>query len=589
MAIYPQSFFLAATKNIQLFSITRSYLSINPNFSRCSSTHTSSTIPLSLYSSIRIDQAKKEIEGLTKGGTVLFSGSFDLTAPETLQSRVSSRYADLIEQSPLTFNGVEIYNLQRILALRDYLHDEHEATRGLLPPEPSYKRSPQNNLLDDDAIIPYDDDFLFTTGSPNRTPWIFEPYTTLSAPEKALDVPSKDTTSVPSKDTTDASSSDTALSIKRAQWFSMQYSLVNAILNYTRPSRFAVDESGRLMRQITAQTRKGALGRLYADGVSAQLLSKEVRSFLFADSYYDFDIVNSCYSILASYASMPGSTIQVPAIREYVDNRDSFLQEKAIADSSSLSDAKTSLIVLANARSYSHASKLGHNCSKIYDEILKLRLSMAYTLGPAVDPAALTAATSPSISSQALLQLGYTAQQLYYNTEETTAMLQFYCLLHESMQAQPSSSKRPLLSFVPIFDGALVQLVDCPLRLPDVVKQYNDLMTTRHKHIKIKLKPLEAVYENIDINVLNKYLTIRQLFDNLDGRKLTKLLKHLGITPKLLDINSSTILDEDTARLHALDVAKTYRDTVYKKLLEFTAKQLEAFVEADFSLLERDE
>ena len=377
---------------------------------------------------------------------------------------------------------------------------------------------------------------------------------------------------------------------KKKDWFVKQSQIIQKLLSCNIPGRFGIIEDC-LYKKTQFITKKGGLGRLYANNVSMQYLSKETRSFLFSKKYKDFDLVNSQFSILANYARK--NSLDVPALFSYVGDRESILKEKMEKDSIDRETAKKRLFITLNSRE-SYGKQQGFFSAFLVVETKKLRMHLFENFLLKSKNMTTQYFNRPEmidlLKKNDLEQNQIKFQALYSQTQETNILFDFYMFLTETMvkdandqhdhvnylNSFKNKTDQITISFVPFFDGAYIKTDSDILnhRLSTYVEDFNKLQHNKDSYIQFAEKPIEITYENINIDILEKYLAIRLLLLKCTSKRLNQLFIKFNVKPFELPKNSKVT---PTNSSEFCSYAAFYREKFYSKLLGYSVNEIESF------------
>jgi hypothetical protein len=389
---------------------------------------------------------------------------------------------------------------------------------------------------------------------------------------------------------------------KNYTWFHKVKNQVNNIVDSTKSFVIKKDQ---IYIKVKYETRKSKMGRLYSNNTSIQHFPREVRSFLFENFYYDFDLVNCHYSFLAFYATKKAK-IEVPSILKYVTQREEILKLKTEIDNIDRSEAKHRLLVTLNSTK-SHSISLGYFCHDIFLDIEKCvnclfneMLSNEY-LFKEFQKKIDKNFYDFEIDINAPYELKVKNMIFWLHTMETKVLLSLSSFIGRKCQEDHNSfliesrypfnkkvvtnkySSEVFISFVPFFDGAYVRTNNDFLntRLSHYVKEFNDELSEKFcSFIKFDEKPVRLDnFKYLDITILKKYLALGTLFQSLTTQKFNRLLKHIN-QPEFSLPPETIISKSNLFEIRA--IVQNYRVSLYEKFLIYSESEILAFIDKEF-------
>jgi hypothetical protein len=239
------------------------------------------------------------------------------------------------------------------------------------------------------------------------------------------------------------------------------------------------------------------IGRIYPISVSVLFLTRQIRYYLFKDIYTDVDLVNSHPSILLAFAKK--HNINCECLEKYVTNRDEVMTElKLKSNNLETNDSiKKKILVFLNSPT-TPKTRVSFYMS-LHSEILKIRDKIWRIFMSNETPMKEYLKTSKYFEEKTIEQQKVSAQSIYCFTEESFLLMSLYVFLKK--KADINSTE---LSFVPIFDGALIRFVNRSVdnELKDFVNQFNSTIYP----FTFKIKDFEPDWD-IDLNedIIKKY------------------------------------------------------------------------------------
>lgn len=100
---------------------------------------------------------------------------------------------------------------------------------------------------------------------------------------------------------------------------------INRILNPSKEEVMRIQRGTMYTMKRYGFNNGFGIGRLQAQSPSIQKISRQLRYFLFKDTYRDVDLVNAHPSMSSLFAS--SNNISAPHLKDYADNREEVLEK----------------------------------------------------------------------------------------------------------------------------------------------------------------------------------------------------------------------------------------------------------------------
>jgi hypothetical protein len=289
---------------------------------------------------------------------------------------------------------------------------------------------------------------------------------------------------------------------------------------------------------------KHCKGRMYGYRNTMTLISRQCRYYLFKNLYFDIDLKNAHPTMLLSYAEK--NNLEVHVLKEYIDNREKFLQKVMEFDGITRNDAKVAILRCLNLVS---DNSLPNYLKSLHKDILIIRehlyenniLNKTTILGE-------YAMSRDSYKSKNVERQKVSLQAQYCATEESKSLMVLYevCIQKGLLDKEVTLNKKVRnISFIPFFDGAYVKFdgLNNVSEVEQIIKDTNELVYP----YSFELKDIEPDWDYLKEDVLKKYEYMHYLLGILTEKDYHNLLKILDMKPFLLDTN---ILDD--IRDHAM-------------------------------------
>jgi hypothetical protein len=326
-------------------------------------------------------------------------------------------------------------------------------------------------------------------------------------------------------------------------------------------------------KKIKYSTRIQGLGHLYAETVSLQHFSNELRYFLINQDYEIFKNFDSECRILVEYGIK--NKLKIPYLIEYLTNQAQILKKKKVKDNLPSISAAKKRIFSAIRLAKKKALIQGYFCNLIAPECELIRNHLFENL----------------LNNFVLIKNYYKMHEndfdtkkhdfedfkiklqiLYCQTQETL----FICKLHNFLSknllkkfkkfntvnsnSSVNSLNQPVLSFIPFFDSVYIQITNSDLlniNIEDLINKFNHEQINSGSILfffKNKLKTENFKYFNIKI--LSNYYLIIKFLTTCSTIQYYRLLKRLNLLRK--------------NRISS----KSARKLIFKKTLKYPEKKL---------------
>ena len=155
--------------------------------------------------------------------------------------------------------------------------------------------------------------------------------------------------------------------LKNIRFFEKTLKIINNSTSFITPSEIFIKQ---VYKKIDYNGDK-MVGRLY-NSSSINTLPREIRYFLFKDSYVDFDIANAHPSILYLYSKKHNLLLN-GALKNYVDNRDSVMLNIQQESGKDLASIKKYVLKLLNKTWYTAPANPPATIDKLDEDFQKIR------------------------------------------------------------------------------------------------------------------------------------------------------------------------------------------------------------------------
>jgi hypothetical protein len=277
------------------------------------------------------------------------------------------------------------------------------------------------------------------------------------------------------------------------------------------------------------------IGRLYPSASSALLLNRQVRYFLFKDVYTDVRLVNSHPTILLDFAQQ--HDILCPTLQKYVLHRDEVVSDLILLSNNKedKSSVKKKILIHLNTpikyitKPDTFYSRLHLEISEIRNKIWEIHVAQpsmlrTYLMG------------SENFLKKTDTQKLLTAQSLYCFTQESDLLMSLYEFLKNKSKLHETE-----LSFLPIFDGALVRYLDRSVqdKLKVFVIEYN----SQSKLYKFNIEEFKPNWSpNFNEGIIEKYEKIETILKNMTISQFRLLLECINYPEFTLSDSVNQIL-----------------------------------------------
>lgn len=251
------------------------------------------------------------------------------------------------------------------------------------------------------------------------------------------------------------------------------------------------------------------IGRIYSSDSSIALFPKDLRYFLFRESYKNFDLKNCHPTILYEFAKKHTS-LSIPYLEELVMDRSAFY-DKVSSQLINNRDPKRSVIISMYAEESVFNTKSDFLMS-FHRELGKLRAELRDYL---------------STQSSAMFYQGKkpsTLQSYFCMTRESEMLLSVKTFLEKKI---PNNHD---LHFIPFYGGAYIKHDDYMItnQLDDYIKEYN----SGQEFLMFVNKPMELPENSlINASLFETYKVLKETLHDLKVVDFNKLIKKLSLDP----------------------------------------------------------
>jgi len=275
------------------------------------------------------------------------------------------------------------------------------------------------------------------------------------------------------------------------------------ILPYGRLSEDSIENSFRT-------------GRIYPFSHSAPYLSRDIRSYLFSDSYFDVDLENSHPTILAAAAT--GYHQKSPTLDYYVKNREIFLQNVGSYLQIDRDKAKKAVLIALNKNDYKSRCPL---LVELHHEVNVLRLYLFHIFYDRKHrknmniPILQELERRPNYVSKTLEEKMLTFQSYYCFDKESQLLLKLKEHLEEQLGVKSTTTfenQKSHLHFIPFFDGAYIKFKNdsnTVVMSEFMIEEYLEAFNNKNKPFKFQLKSIRT-------NDPKSYINLKLLKDYED-------------------------------------------------------------------------
>lgn len=346
--------------------------------------------------------------------------------------------------------------------------------------------------------------------------------------------------------------------------YTKRLKVVQSMLRFPENS-FWVENENFITAHTYGFNREGDFSRLYSSSSKLNILPREIRFYLFKDIYTDVDIVNSGPTIMTEFCAQ--ENLDVPTLRAYVNNRESFLEVLCKDLNIKRDRAKKRVNMSLNAKKPINSKSQLLNLLQLEAGFVRITLAKWFKRehpellklwAKADKPVDLTSAYCGKRESEMLIKLRkFLIKQLEDNDHYKNPFI---------MKDYTEGD----LYFIPFFDGAYIYHSNFAFkkRIPGLVETFNKITKSSGSNVKFVIKPIENTPITLVESRLQKYEQVCFFVHRLAPRELYALTKFLRVDD--FKVPEELVLEFSKERKERI----TARIDIKKKLqaLSFKAK-----------------